>query len=238
MALMYGGRSKHLLLGRNFFLITSIIWVTFVFIIFLVSKYLFDNNQSLARLVILILCFGPIYLILQFLIKNNIVDLKKYLSGIVGEDLILSELVKLSDNYSVFHGLKLPGQLSDIDFAVVGPTGVFIGEVKNHKGIVGFDGQELTLNKKRILYKDLLKQTKNEALDLNNFLLATTNENIFVTPILVFSNPSTKFNLRSNFVNKVHVISSKNLIDTLLNRPATQISDKILNVLKSLFERP
>lgn len=235
MAVIYGYTSKHLLLGKTFFLVSSLTWLVFSVSVFLISKNLFDNNQSLTRLVVLILCFGPIYLILQFLINKDIIDLKKYFSGLVGEDLVLGVLRKLPDNYLVFHGIKVPGHWGDIDFVVVGPTGVFSVEVKNHKGVIGFDGQELTLSHSRIREKDIIKQAKREALDLNNFLLATTGTNEFVNPTLVFSNPSTKLNLRSNLVNKVKVLHTSDLIKTLTDNPTVKINDRIVDVLKSLI---
>jgi Nuclease-related domain len=106
-------------------------------------------------------------------------------SGMLGEDVIVREIKKLPDGFAVFRGLKV-GEHQDIDCAVVGPAGVFAVEAKSHKGQIGFDGQELTRNGRR-LEKDFFRETMAEATGLRGLIESGAKIDVFVEPVIVFS---------------------------------------------------
>ena len=66
------------------------------------------------------------------------------LAGAAGEELALTHLSRLSDEYTVFNQICLPDSRSstgyrEADFVVVGPNGVFMIENKNYRGWVKGD---------------------------------------------------------------------------------------------------
>jgi len=66
------------------------------------------------------------------------------LAGAAGEELALTHLSKLSDEYTIFNQICLPDTRSstgyrEADFVVVGPNGVFIIENKDYRGWVKGD---------------------------------------------------------------------------------------------------
>lgn len=75
------------------------------------------------------------------------VSAKRWERGAEGETQVAKILTKLPDEYHVIHDLSTPG--GNLDHVVVGPTGVFVLDAKNWRGLVTADGKgELTLNGK------------------------------------------------------------------------------------------
>jgi hypothetical protein len=69
------------------------------------------------------------------------------LKGAAGEKIVARTLSKLPDEFLVVNDVQTPN--GNLDHAVIGPTGVFVIETKNCRGIIGADGKgELTLNGK------------------------------------------------------------------------------------------
>jgi len=67
--------------------------------------------------------------------------------GAAGEESVADTLSKLPDEFLVVNDVQTPN--GNLDHAVIGPTGVFVIETKNCRGIIGADGKgELTLNGK------------------------------------------------------------------------------------------
>ncbi len=69
--------------------------------------------------------------------------------GAAGEKSVAHTLSKLPDEFRVLNDVQTP--TGNLDHVVVGPTGVFVVETKNWRGIVGADGKgELTWNGKAL----------------------------------------------------------------------------------------
>ena len=69
------------------------------------------------------------------------------LKGAAGEKSVAHTLSKLPDEFLVVNDVQTPN--GNLDHAVIGPTGVFVIETKNCRGMIGADGKgELTLNGK------------------------------------------------------------------------------------------
>ena len=75
-------------------------------------------------------------------IENAKISFRK---GATGEAIVGHILDNFPDDYVVIHGLTTPH--GDLDHVVVGPTGVYIIDAKNWKGVVAADGKgDLLLN--------------------------------------------------------------------------------------------
>jgi hypothetical protein len=55
-------------------------------------------------------------------------------AGLRGQRRLANLLLSLDDSYYLINNLQLPGRADDIDHLVVGPTGIFALETKNHRG--------------------------------------------------------------------------------------------------------
>jgi len=61
-----------------------------------------------------------------------------FMKGAIGEAIVASRLANFPDNYFVIHDLSTP--FGNLDHVVVGPSGIFVIETKNLKGIISADG--------------------------------------------------------------------------------------------------
>ncbi len=159
--------------------------------------------------------------------------LGKATRGLDGEYYVLQTLKQLPDTYSVFRGLNLTGK-HDTDFVVVGPTGVFTLEVKSHRGTIRFNGKILTRNFFKF-EKDVLWQALNETMELHSFIKQQTGKEVFINPILVFSNPKAYMHFGLEKMRGVYVINDKWIIE-LLTRSHSDFMDRDL-VTRALAAR-
>ena len=144
--------------------------------------------------------------------KNIAWSFKK---GYVGEKQVLEDLVWLSNEYDIFPNLKISGEISDIDFVVIGPTGILAIDVKSHKGNIEFDGKDL-LKDRKVFEKNIMKQVKSEAYMLSEYLKQKLNRKFYIKPVLVFSNSNARMRFGLSEVDGVYIIN-KFYLENLFN---------------------
>jgi hypothetical protein len=135
-----------------------------------------------------------------------------YASGRNGETAVKNELLKFPEDYTVFHGLQLPGFRGDIDFVVVSPYGICTVEVKNHS------------SHRRLDLRKVLSQSQHHGMAMKKYLNRNMHQYIWVDAVLVFPNKRLKIN--SGLVNGVHISVLSNLNATI---ESCFISHKKLN---------
>ncbi len=183
-------------------LIYSLVWVGWDFVI---------NGQSYG-LVTLTILVGVIWYVGSEIRKYNH-ERESYSKGLNAEFSVEAELLKvLGDEYAIYPDLNFEGCYGNIDFAVVGPSGVFVVEVKNNGWFVGFDWKSRTLTGNKY-NKNALKTVKGRALALHKLLKAKTGADIFVKPVIIF-NKYKKISFGTKPVDDVYVIG-KEWINTL-----------------------
>ncbi|MES2985868.1 MAG: nuclease-related domain-containing protein [Patescibacteria group bacterium] len=218
MAFIYGTESEYFNTKRYIFYKREFILI-FAFIVLLavyVYKLGFFANLSLLPAVVSFAIIMVIIKLFDVFILAQRTGFEKASRGLFGESYVLNTLKQLPDTYSIFRGLNLTGK-HDIDFVVVGPTGVFTLEVKSHRGYIRFNTKVLTLNFRKF-EKDILWQALNETMELHSFIKLQTNKDIFINPVLVFSNPKTHMRFGLEKIRGVYVINDKWIIE-LLTKP-------------------
>lgn len=161
----------------------------------LISAYIvwtvFAKNQAQLHdpvgVFALLIVFGPLFAFAYWQYKKHDYGSSSFLNGIKGENDI-AVLLKdaLSDEFTIFCDVIIDPRHGNIDYVVVGPTGIFTLEVKSHRGQINFDGQRLTRNNLP-LEKDFLHQAMGQAISLHGFLQQKLGADIFVKPVIVFS---------------------------------------------------
>ncbi len=236
MAKIYGGKNGgggylRSLIFRNKLISIGALAVL-VAVVFIFSNY----SKILTGWAWLIGLLGFIFLI-QFL--SALVDATEFgfsraENGLGGEKIILRELSRLSDEYVIFHGLQFR-ENCDVDFIVIGPTGIYAIDAKSHKGRIGYDGEQLTRDGHR-LEKNILSQIMSEAMDVHAFLLSELEKDYFVKPIIVFSSPWARVRFGNTDVKNVRVIGKKWLRKTIIENETEKLSrevvQKIVEVLR------
>lgn len=235
MATIYGHPSRYLNVNKTISKFGAFAYlIYFSIIIGIVIWRLSIASFSLPAIFTMALVFGPILLVTDSLMRKEESLMYKFRSGIVGEKLIGDELMKLDAGYTVFQDVHVPGKKENIDFVVVGPTGIHAIEVKNHHGTVGFNGDELLLNQKSF-EKDFLRQTMREATSLHDYLATSSITNAFVIPIIVFSHRFAIVRFGIQPIKNVRVIQYKWLIKMITSEPRSYPDQRVIDLLKAVY---
>lgn len=134
----------------------------------------------------------------------------RYLRGRSGEIECGRVLAKLPDRYTVFRDVTID-KYGNIDYVVVGPNGVWVVEVKNHGGRVGFDGRVLTLNGKPFRDKDVLRQANDEAMRLKKLLEPAIGRRLYVGAMLAFTNRRVSMGVALEPIRNVSVVRAESI---------------------------
>jgi len=143
----------------------------------------------------------------------------QFYRGLSGEQDIKKDLENLPNDFSVYQGLEIGDRKGDIDFVVLGPTGIFLLEVKSHKGDIGFNGSQLTLNGRNFTDKNFFRQVHGETWALKNYLKQQTGKEFFINSVLVFSSPYAHMHFGYTEVLGINIIQKDYLIGLFYRFP-------------------
>lgn len=137
--------------------------------------------------------------------------------GLKGEKILKKTLKKiLPDNYTAFYNVSFNGK-GDIDCIVVGPSGVYIIEAKNHTGEISFSEkgwrQLKTSQRGNSFYNETFKNPLNQ-LDGHIFkvkkFFKDNGVNVWIKGVVVFTNPNVSLSLQRK-PNALQVITIDNI---------------------------
>lgn len=222
MAQIHGEDSRYSVLMRYLYIVSSFLMLFSV--LYLAFSYIRINlfgSQSPTAMSVIVASFLylPLYLLTKKYFEEYLLDALKFHRGLRGEKIIRDELSKLPNEYLIFQDVKIPGQWWNIDFVVLGPTGIFMVEVKSHRGKITFDGTRLLKYGSRLIEKNFLSQAMRQALQLNQILEKEIGKNIFVHPVVVFSSDTATMQFGFKKLKGVQVVQTRFLIDLLLHEP-------------------
>jgi len=140
-------------------------------------------------------------------------------SGPQGEERVGEELQKLSDDYVMVHNAVIPPSTGDIDYIVVGPSGIFVIETKNVGGNIFCDKDAWSRYKIGSGGKTFplgignpSRQAKRSAKTLKDFILkhkekifGRRSPHLWVHSILVFTNKNVTLNLKNPTIDVLSV---------------------------------
>jgi hypothetical protein len=121
-------KNRLLIKARNQKINTIVTGIFFLLLIFIILLYLFPYQDVIVKIIVLVLTVMIIYDI-----SRAGVILK---AGGLGEKRALQILKKLPNNYIIFNQTDIPfyensTRTQEIDFIIIGPTALFVVEVKN-----------------------------------------------------------------------------------------------------------
>lgn len=233
MPRIYGHKSEYLVENKTKYRKHAFVLLVLSFLLLTIYLFFLPNHKKIGLTffaVIFFLCLIVLRIANQMLDKSY-----NFRSGIKGESSIFFILSQLPNEYVIFQDVTIPGKKDNIDFVIVGPTGIFTVEVKNHSGNISFNGNKLTRDKFP-LDQDFLTQAMFEALGLHNYLKIKLEQDIFVQPVLVFSNQHVMLNFNQGSINNVYVLTGNDLISYITNqtpRLNIELISKIENILNN-----
>lgn len=194
--------TTEILKGVSILIYTAVV----LFIIAGITHFIQSVYVSVASSIITVLFLTSSYLIF--------IKLRRFDKGVDGEEAVLKILKQLPEGYTFLHDVVLDNY-GNIDFVVIGPTGIWAIEVKNHK--------DTAIIKDSFLLDDL-KQPKGNAAKINEFLFKTLRNNIYVQPVMVYANKKTRLNFGWHKQDGVYVIGINFLPELTLQRSQTSLS--------------
>lgn len=174
----------------------------------------------------------PILLIYQLVYTKSIGPLQ----GLEGENDVKDEFPQFPPGYTFLRNIETENQ-GNFDYVILGPTGIWVIEVKSHHGNITFNG-DILLRYGRPFGRDFLKQTYRESKVLEQMIQERLNITIPVQPILVFSSPKAHMKLGQGQYKGVYVIQRSWLMPLITKTNGKYLTDntnkKIVEVLKPL----
>jgi len=142
---------------------------------------------------------------IPFIIAANLWNKQKtWEVGAKGEESTIRVLRNLDPSYKIVHDVFLPGDTQNIDHVVIGPTGTFVIETKNHNGIVRCNGDYWSRKKvgrRGTVYSSSIgnpsKQVKRNALVLKKWLESKSIDVGYINAVVVFTNDDLKLKLEN-----------------------------------------
>lgn len=140
-----------------------------------------------------------------------------YYKGRIGEKEIFQELGKLPEDYAIFSDITVRRPYN-IDFVVLGPSGIFVVEAKNYKGSIGRENGKVTVNGYFPKEKNFNNQAYAEKKALEAYFLKHSERSFQVFPIIAFSDDKTDVQLSPDPDKGVSVLHKKDLVDFILSK--------------------
>jgi Nuclease-related domain len=137
----------------------------------------------------------------------------RYYGGAGGEHDVGLVLSQLPQEFHVFNSLGF--YAGDVDHIIVGPTGVFVVETKNHSGTISLRDRCLCRNGE-LLNHDFVRQATSEAMYVKGLLKPQVP--CHVRPLVVFTRAKVRV---AAAVGGVRVIALSSLSDTIVGRAAS-----------------
>ncbi len=218
--------------------IFSIIWLLMIFWLFYIYFKNINKINNFPSLITALIIFSPLtaFTYIQIIKWQKIS--KKFHQGQVGEALVLLELLKLPDNYSILQDIKFNGEYWNTDFVVIGPTGIFTIEVKSHKGFIEFNKIERQLTINNLPFeKNIIFQANRQAMGLRRYLMESINFFTHINPVIVFSSYFTKmrFGMKSVADTGVQVIQKRWLRKVIEKGTGNLDNEIILKIEKAMI---
>jgi hypothetical protein len=130
-------------------------------------------------------------------------------AGLRGQRSTIEILSLLDDNYYLINNLKLPARADDVDHLVIGPSGVFALETKNHRGRIFLEGsqwyQSKTSRSGRPQPKEAIRDPTRQLKRNIDYLRACINQTdpalsrrvrLWIEGGVVFTHPAVSLNLQ------------------------------------------
>lgn len=142
--------------------------------------------------------------ILLKLLWNIMGDVRVRMQGAGGEKEVRLVLKGLDNRFRIL-GSVVIGRKGDMDFVVVGPTGVWVIEVKSHKGRIRVEGKTLVRDGKQF-DKNFVRQVMGASYALKDALRHRIAKQVHIQSVVVFSSPQARVGVEWNKLDDVYVV--------------------------------
>ncbi|HUL00845.1 MAG TPA: nuclease-related domain-containing protein [Nitrospirota bacterium] len=168
---------------------------------------------------IFVIVFIPIAFIYM---KKKFIALEKerlnYRKGAIGEALVGLTLETFPDEYRVIHDLTTP--YGNIDHVVVGPSGVYVIDTKNWRGVVTSDGNSGLMVNGKPTDKPETKNLTRMIMSIKDKVKVLCDMDPYVQGVLAF--PSAHVDAKWGTTGAVHCMTDEKLYDYIVENKRGQ----------------
>lgn len=200
-----------------------------------VGGYQFGARKLPFAFILSVLFIAAIPLIIKWTNKK-IEELEteriNFRKGAVGEAVIGYVLKSLPDDYRVIHDLSTP--FGNIDHVVIGPSGAYVIDTKNWKGIVGADGNgELRLNGQPT-QKPEIKNLTGRLMSIREKIKVLSSLDPYVQGVFAF--PSAYVEAKWGTTGYVHCVKDEQIYDYIVeNKKSKKLDKKAIESISQAF---
>lgn len=211
-----------------------VIFLVFFALAFINGYLLGKNLQPYSLILILAFaCTLPIVIKkLNLAIKTLERERLCFRKGATGEAIVGYILDNFPDDFRVIHDLSTP--YGNVDHIVIGPTGAYIIDTKNWRGVVAADGSgELLLNGKPT-QKTEIKNLTRRIMGIKEKINVLSSLDPYVQGLFAF--PSAYIEARWGTTGYVHCIKDEQLYDYIVeNKKSKKLSQKEIDSISQAF---
>lgn len=176
-------------------------------------------------------------LCLDWVINRLEKQINNYRLGQEGENNVIDRMRHLLDgNWYLFRSVVLPGQnKSDIDAVLIGPSGVWVLEIKTFNGqyrVIGDQWQHKKNQTWKPVKSDPTRQAVNNAKRLSDFIKNNNQIKLWVTPVVVWANPGSTLTVQNSTTNIWRLEQLTDEIGNLWGNPKVSDADQKILVDK------
>jgi hypothetical protein len=152
--------------------------------------------------------------------------------GATGEAIVGFILNNFPDDFRVIHDLTTP--FGNIDHVVIGPTGAYVIDAKNWKGVVGADGNgELLLNGKPT-QKPEIKNLSRRIMSIKEKIKVLSSLDPYVQGVFAF--PSAYVEAKWGTTGYIHCVKDEQLYDYIVeNKKPKKLDKKTIESISQAF---
>ena len=220
-------------------LVTCLAWVIFALTLLI---------AGIATGVALIIVSGTVaFMISIFVVARHGPMYATYRCGVQGERILRAHLLSwgLSDEYAAYYNLPTNGNggISDIDCILVGPSGLFVFEVKHHHGLILYRNRtwaRIKVGRRGTPYRGQLgnpsHQLSRNIRKLKELLRNANSDDLWLHGAIVFTNPRATLDIEG--LRWVKAVAVKDLKQVLSGRTlSTDQTDRVNTCLAAFAKK-
>ncbi len=152
------------------------------------------------------------------------------------EEDVEEKLEELPNDFKILSNLVIGKNKGNVDEVVVGPTGIWVIEVKSQFGNITFNGSQFVRDGK-LLEGDFLKQVWAEHYAVSGAVEESLKRKFKVQPVIVFSDPNATVKFGFKKIEGVYVIGRRWLNRLVQNNVIEHLDNKTIDMIKSSLDK-
>lgn len=144
------------------------------------------------------------------------------------------DIRKVSSGFHVAAKAGLPNGLK-ADFVVVGSSGVWLVTVKDDKGKITFNGDDLIQD--GTVLKGILTQSLEKAYSLAGMIKEKLKREFIVTPVVAFSSPQADLGSAPKIMRGVYVSSRKDVVQLIENTDIQLVDQRTAEEIDKMIKK-